>query len=314
MLCCFLSFSQVTTEIVSLDFASISQQLKLSKTEKVLGVGNASNSETIISLPMPDGRLVEFKMVEYFIIPENSKTDIKTYYGEKVGDALVSCRVTLTKEKLMASIIENGQTIIVEKVKGSLLMDEYQVFVQKKSSQLCGNIEEQIKNGRVSETRGISSYSYGSSLKIYKLALIVTNEFYADYVNDGGVNAEIVAIVNNMNALYEKEVAVRMTLVSPNNPISGNFFYRKTTATGTYYQSLNTVRDEINTRFGNANYDLGHCLHNSGAGVAGLGVVCNSTQKGRGWSGSTTASSILLFAHELGHQFDAPHTFNDWNW
>jgi hypothetical protein len=214
------------------------------------------------------------------------------------------------------SVIENGQTIILEKVTGSLLSDEYQVFVQKKSSELCGNIEEQIKNGRIAETRGVSSYSFGSSLKTYKLALIVTNEFYADYVNDAGVNAEIVAIVNNMNALYEKEVAVRMTLVSPNNPVSGNFFFRKTENTysvngvGGYYQNLTAVRTEIDSRFGNANYDLGHCLHNSGGGVAGLGVVCNSTQKGRGWSGSTNASSILLFAHELGHQFDAPHTFN----
>lgn len=307
---CFISFSQILPQKVSLDFAGLSQRLKLSKTEKVLGFGNSSNSETIISLPMPDGRSIEFKMVEYFVIPENSKTDIRTYYGEKVGDALVTCRVTLTKEKLMARILENGQTVIIEKVKGSLLTDEYQVFVQKKSSQLCDNIEEQIKNGRVAETRGISSYSYGSTLKTYKLALIVTNEFYNDFVNDAGVNAEIVAIVNNMNALYEKEVAVRMTLVSPNNPVSSNFFYRKTTATGTYYQVLDTVRDELNTRFGNSNYDLGHCLHNSGGGRAGLGVVCNSIQKGRGWSGSTTASSILLFAHELGHQFDAPHTFN----
>ncbi|OYU93088.1 MAG: hypothetical protein CFE21_21845 [Bacteroidetes bacterium B1(2017)] len=310
MLCYFVSISQEIKQKVQLNFSNLSQKLQQSRTEKTSGIGNLANSETIISLPLLDGRFADFNMMEYLIVPENSKTDIRTYYGVKVGDALVTCRVTLTKEKLMASILDNGQTIIIEKTKGSLLADEYQVYVQKKSSELCHNIEEQIKNGRIAEKRGVSSYSYGSTLKIYKLALIVTNEFYADYVNDAGVNAEIVAILNNMNALYEKEVAVRMTLVSPNNPVSGNFFYRKTTATGTYYQSLSTVRDEINTRFGNANYDLGHCLHNSGGGVAGLGVVCNSTEKGRGWSGSTTASSILLFAHELGHQFDAPHTFN----
>ncbi|MCP9745473.1 reprolysin-like metallopeptidase [Lacihabitans sp. CS3-21] len=316
MLCYFVSISQEIKQKVQLNFSNLSQKLQQSRTEKTSGLGNLSNSETIISLPLLDGRFADFKMVEYLIVPENSKTDIRTYYGVKVGDALVTCRVTLTKEKLMASVIENGQTIILEKVTGSLLSNEYQVFVQKKSSELCHNIEEQIKNGRIAEKRGISNYSYGSSLKIYKLALIVTNEFYADYVNDAGVNAEIVAIVNNMNALYEKEVAVRMTLVSPNNPASGNFFYRKTEDTysvngvGGYYQNLTAVRTEIDSRFGNANYDLGHCLHNSGGGVAGLGVVCNSTNKGRGWSGSTTANSILLFAHELGHQFDAPHTFN----
>ena len=310
ILCSFVSFSQNTPEKVTLDFVGLSQKLRISKTENVLGIGNVSKSEVILNLPLLDGQTADFKMVEYFVVPEGSKTDIKTYYGEKVGDPLVTCRVTLTKDKIMTSIIENGKTIIVEKVKGSLLIDEYQVFVQKNSSELCGNIEQQIKNGRVAESRGISSYSYGSSLRIYKLALIVTNEFYGDYVNDDGVNAEIVAIVNKLNALYEKEAAVRMTLVSPNNPASSNFFYRRTNSTSSYFQSLSTVHTEVNTRFGSANYDLGHCLHNSDGGVAGLGVVCDGSNKGRGWSGSTTASSILLFAHELGHQFNADHTFN----
>ncbi len=311
MLCSLLSFSQNTPQKIFLDFAGLSQKLKITKSESVLGIGNVKNSDVIISLPLVDGERADFKMVQYFMIPEGSKTDIKTFYGEKVGDPAITCRLTLTKEKLMVSIILNGQTIIVEKATGSLLSDDYQVYVQKDSPQQCGNeVEEQIKNGRVGEARGISTYSYGGTLKTFKLALIVTNEFYAAFVDDAGVNAEIVAIVNNMNGLYEKELAVRMTLVSPNNPVSSNFFYRKTETTTTYYQSLVSVRTEIDTRFGNANYDLGHCLHNSGGGVAGLGVVCSSTQKGLGWSGSTTASSILLFAHELGHQFNADHTFN----
>jgi hypothetical protein len=311
MLCYFVSFSQETTQKVQLNFSNLSQKLLQSKTEKTLGVGQLTNSETIISLPLTNGRSANFKMVEYFIVPENAKTDIKTYYGEKEGDPSVTCRVTLTKEKVMASIIENGQTIIVERVPGALLSDEYQVYEQKHSPQQCGNeIEEQIKNGRVGEAKGILNYSYGGTLKTYKLALIVTNEFYNDFVNDAGVNAEIVAIVNNINALYEKELAVRMTLVSPNNPVSSNFFYRKTEVTTSYYQVLGTVQTEINTRFGSANYDLGHCLHNSGGGVASLSSVCSSTRKGRGWSGSTDASGILLFAHELGHQFNANHTFN----
>ncbi|MCP9762230.1 reprolysin-like metallopeptidase [Lacihabitans soyangensis] len=317
MLCAFASFSQSTPQKVTLDFAGLSQKLRISKTENVLGIGNVGKSEVIVNLPMLDGQNADFRMVEYFIVPEGSKTDIKTYYGERVGDPMVTCRVTLSKDKLMASILDNGRTIIVEKATGSLLSNDYQVYEQKKSPQPCDNvIEGQIKNGRVGETRGILNYSYGSTLKTYRLALIVTNEFYADFIDDAGVNDEIVAIVNNLNALYEKELAVRMTLVSPNNPSNGNFFYRKTEATfpvngvGGYYQNLTTVQTELNSRFGNGNYDLGHCLHNSGGGVASLGVVCNTSNKGRGWSGSTTANGILLFAHELGHQFDAPHTFN----
>lgn len=303
-------YAQSFSEKIQIDFTDISQKLKTTKSEKTLGFGNLAKSDLVISLPLLGGESVNFKMVEYSIIPENTKTDIKTFYGEKVGDPSITCRLTLTKEKMMVSIQKNGGTIIVERSKGSTRADDYEVFVQKVSSTLCGNIEEQIKNGRVDEAKGISSYSYGTSLKIYRLALVVTNEFYADYVNDSGVNAEVVAIVNNLNGIYESEVAVRLILVVPNNPVSGNLFYRKTESTGGYYQNLTVVSSEINSRFGNANYDVGHCIHNSGGGVAGLGIVCNSGSKGKGWSGSTTSSSVLLMAHELGHQFDAPHTFN----
>ena len=47
----------------------------------------------------------------------------------------------------------------------------------------------------------------------------------------------------------------------------------------------------------------------TGGGVAFVGVVCNSTYKGGARSGVSPAS-ILVFAHELGHQFAAGHTFN----
>ena len=303
-------YAQSFSEKIQIDFTDISQKLKTTKSEKTLGFGNLAKSDLVISLPLLGGESVNFKMVEYSIIPENTKTDIKTFYGEKVGDPSITCRLTLTKEKMMVSIQKNGETIIIERSKGSTSADDYEVFVQKVSSALCGNIEEQVKNGRVGEAKGISSYSYGTTLKIYRLALIVTNEFYADYVNDSGVNAEVVAIVNNLNGIYEKEVAVRLILAVPINPASSNFFHRKTETTATYYQSLSSVNAEINLRFGNVNFDVGHCIHNSGGGVAGLGIVCNSGSKGNGWSGSTTSSSVLLMAHELGHQFNAPHTFN----
>jgi hypothetical protein len=310
ILTCFISFSQTNSLKVTLEFSDLQQKLKQTKHEKILGFGNTKDSEIIISLPLLNGEITNFRVVEYSILPENSVTDVQTFYGEKVGDAAVTSRITLTKEKLMVSIQDIGRTIIIERKKDSPNVNDYEVYLQKKTSQLCGNIEEQIKNGRIGEVKSTSNYSYGGTLKTYKLALIVTNEFYANYVNDAGVNAEIVAIINNINGIYEKEIAVRLTLVSPSNPIRGNFFYKKTETTSSYLRNLTTVNSEINTRFGNANYDIGHCLHNSGGGVAGLGVVCNPTQKGRGWSGSTTASSILLFAHELGHQFNANHTFN----
>jgi hypothetical protein len=311
ILCSFVSFSQESIQKIHLDFNYLSKSLLLSKTEKALGVGNLSKSETIINLPLINGRSADFKMVEYNILPENAKTDIKTYYGEKVGDPAVTCRLTLTKEKMMVSLFENGQTIILEKVAGSLLSDEYQVYVSTNYEHECKIHIPTEKNGKVSGEKGILNYSYGATLKTYRLALVITNEFYVARGNtDPLVNSEIVAIVNNLNGIYEKEVSVRFTLVSPNNPASGNFFHKHTGTTSTLIGNLFNIQNEVYSGFGSANLDIGHCLHSSGGGVAYLNGVCNAGYKAAALSGSTTSSSFLLFAHEVGHQFNANHTFN----
>ena len=307
----FMSFAQNSPQKVQIDFTGFFQKLKLSKTENTLGIGNLKSSEVTVLLPLPDGRSAEFKMVEYFIVPEGSKTDIKTYYGEQVGDPSVTCRVTLSKEKLMASIIENGQTIIVERATGSLLSNEYQVYVSANYEHEC-KVHAQIdKKGKISGEKGILNYSYGATLKTYRMALVITSEFYSASGNsDPLVNNEIVAIVNNLNGIYEKEVAVRFTLVSPNNPVSTNFFYKHTGVTSTLIGDLFNIQNEVYLRFGSSNLDIGHCLHSSGGGVAYLNGICNSGLKAAALSGSTTSSSVLLFAHEVGHQFNANHTFN----
>lgn len=311
MLCYFVSISQEIKQKVQLNFSNLSQKLQQSRTEKTSGIGNLSNSETIISLPLLDGSFADFKMMEYLIVPENSKTDIRTYYGAKVGDALVTCRVTLTKEKLMASVIENGQTIILEKVTGSLLSNEYEVYLSPNYENECQVNTHIEKKGKISAEKAILNYSYGATLKTFKLALVITSEFYAARGNtDEAVNSEIVAIVNNLNGIYEKEAAVRFTLVSPNNPVSTNLFYKHTGNTATLIGDLFNIQTEVFSRFGSANLDIGHCLHSSGGGVAYLNGVCNSGYKAAALSGSTTSSSVLLFAHEVGHQFNADHTFN----
>jgi len=312
-LCLLLSdylFAQTDVRKVNIDISSYLQLLNASPKESSLGIGNTSNSPTIISLPMPDGSSARFKVVEYSILPSGTNSDAKTYLGEQEGNSSVTCRITTTKAKLIATIYINGQIVVIEQDTQSAISNIYNVYIKTHEEFECSAKEGLLNNNRVKAIDQVKDYTNGTSLRTYRIAIMVTNEFYVARGNtDAAVNNEVAAIINSLNGLYEKEIAVRFTLRSPVNPASANVFYRNTNNINTYYQAVDALRSQMNTLFGSANYDLGHALHTTGGGVAYFGV-CVNDYKGGGWSGSTTPSSFLLMAHEVGHQFTAPHTFN----
>ncbi len=302
-------FAQIEIRKINIDIISIHNQLLNCPNENIIGIGKIQNSTTIISLPFPDGSYADFKMVEYSILPKGTKIEIKTFYGQKIDDNSINCRITLTKNELNAIIYTKNGIVVLEKSKKSINFNEYDVYIQTQK-EFEYKTENSINiNPRLNSIEGVLGYTNGANLRTYRMAIIVTDEFYIERGNtDATINAQVISIVNNLNGLYEKEVATRFTLVSPNNPVSSNIFYRKMSDINTYYQNVDIIKDEMNNRYDAVNYDLGHCLHTTGGGYAYSGV-CDPSYKGGGWSGSTTPASFLLMAHEVGHQFFAQHTF-----
>ncbi len=302
----YLAVAQSDTLNVNINVRTIAQVLSNSPHEIKVGVGQSLSLGVTVLLPYKNGLLRTFKLIEYDVVPIALRKGIKTYYGQMVDDPSVTCRVTLANDQLFANFLAGGESIIIEKNNTSDLPDAYWIYQAEQTLPSCEieNLQKNIDSPMSGNT--VMFNSHGTQLRTYRLALLITNTLYAaGGGTDAAVNAYVVSIINNINGIFEKEIAVRFTLVSPNNPVSTNVFYNY----GTGSTSLSAIRPETLTRFGTDNFDVGHCIRSSGGGVANLGVVCNSSFKGGGLSG-VSPSNILIFAHELGHQFNAGHTFN----
>jgi subtilisin-like proprotein convertase family protein len=124
-------------------------------------------------------------------------------------------------------------------------------------------------------------------------------------------------MLTRMNSIYEREMAMRFVLIDDNDKL---IFLNASTdpyTTGGGKDILGSNTGIINPRItgGASAYDVGHVLHicTDIGGVAQGGSACQSN-KGNGvtCNNDNDLSGIVtrVMAHEVGHQFDASHTWN----
>ncbi|MBL7924996.1 MAG: proprotein convertase P-domain-containing protein [Bacteroidia bacterium] len=283
----------------------------------------ASASPVAMHLPLPDGRMAGFRMVESSVMDPAlaaAYPGIKTYSGQGVDDPSSILKVSITPFGLHAMILSPS---------GSFFIDPWEQFntadyivyekgdLQSYRSFSCETDTLALNKGRTFTpiAGGQTNRSHGTQLRNYRLALACTGEYAAVFGGTkAGALAAMVVSMNRVNGIYESEVAVRMTLI-PNDTL---IIYTNG-ATDPYTNSngstmLGQNQTNIDGVIGSANYDVGHVFSTGGGGVAQLNVPCVSGSKARGVTGLGSpvgdAFDVDYVAHEMGHQFGALHTFN----
>ena len=303
----------------------------------------------LISLPNNIGGFDEYEVVETSIMPQklaDKYSSIRTYKGYMSNDLTTTIRFSITNFGIHGmSISGNRPTLFIEPAEKAynskfILHQAYNkndISDDKENSFECLSEANGTKkfdySNKISSTESIfNPESNDSKLRVYRTAITTTSQYSnlfvpltaeTDEQKKEAVMSQIVATINRVNELFEKDLGVRLELVDNNDNVI--FLYQASDPFANGVTNA-TVAATLDRDIGFSNYDIGHNFNTSTGGiVGGIGTVCKGTpspasyqsgnHKGSGQSGYSNPSDVDYFvlnllAHELGHQFYGWHTMN----
>src|SRR5436190_6415009 len=278
---------------VRLDQAALIQAL----AEAPMEFTRDPTQNPIIYLPMPDGTVARFRFEESPIMEPGLAAKypgLKTYRAQGIDDPVATSRFDWLPTGFHAIILAPSGTVLIDPYAQGNTTD-YISYWKKDAANLAGPFECYFIDSKLPPLPGASggpapAVTSGTQLRTYRLALACTNE-YAVAVGGNtiaGALAAEVLIMNRVNGVYERDVAIHMNIVANNNLITyagdNTSCGGPCTAANDPYTNgsgstmLGENQTTIDSVIGNANYDIGHVFSTGGGGVAQLSVPCGSNK------------------------------------
>ncbi len=309
----------------------------LGASSSFLAKPSSASEEAILSIPLPDGGIVELKAEAVSVMsPELAKQfpQIQTWRVTGENDVAIHGRIDRTEHGFHAMVVmPDGDTIFIEPDKSNsdiVTSNKYLSFGRKsnvdhfKTNFQCkfhpdGHTQNLFQSPVVKANNTLSKTlaKPALSMKVYRLAVAATGEYTQFH---GGTKSAalsaIVTTINRVNEVYERDLSVSFNLIANETDI----IYTNKFSDPYTNDDIDALIEEnvLNLNFGDLNsasYDIGHVF---GAGEVGglaqFGSACDNDLKAAGATGIDgpigDVFSIGYVAHELGHQLGATHTFN----
>ncbi len=287
----------------------------------------------ILNIPMPEGKMEPFECFFSSVLEDPTQHDIYgtyTYKAKSVNHPTWSLRMDVSPWGFRASVhTEKGQFFVepLTAKAGEYYTSYYIEDLAKEKPDLfkyiC-EVDQSIVDLRPHKDPTLDLRGEDWPLMTFRLAISCTGEWGGSSSLGGGTvdlaMAKMISAVNVIDEVYEREFGIRLLLVSGNknliflNPKIDPFSDAKL---GGALIGQNTA--VINRHIGKNAYDIGHVFTatcTDVGGIAALSSVCSSG-KGAGvtcwYTSNLNYVAVQISCHEMGHQFSAPHTFNNCN-
>ncbi len=299
----------------------------------------------LLSLPLPQGGFGRFRIEESSMMEAELAAqfpELRTFRGRGLDDPTASARIDWTPAGFHAMVLAPTGTFFIDPLAEGE-PDRYIVYDKRDYRRKSGRpgagclspeagIEPSVLAAELREAFGASSALSAPlipslNLRTYRLAVAATGEYTALKGGQSAALAAIVTTLNRVNAILEREVAVKLMLVSGESSL-----IYPDPATDPYTNAdplLMSCENAANldATIHQANYDLGLVFGTTPAtDVASIGAACSNTlvacagtaatgaAKGAAATGSATPSGdpfdVDDVAHAIGHLLGAHHTFN----
>jgi hypothetical protein len=280
----------------------------------------SGNEGLIMKFPDPDGNIRDYVVQEASVMEPELQAkfpEIRSYTGWQKNHPENTIRFSVTPSTGISVMYFDNWDISY--------LDSYtkdnSAFIVYKRKDLPANdrlfechIENELDELKNSGSANKAPLVSDGQFRTYRLALSATGEYTT--FHGGTIPLAMAAMVTTMtrvNGIYEKTISTTMVMVGNNNQLIYTNASTDPFTNGNPNTMINENQTNTTNIIGSANYDIGHVFGTNSGGLAGLGVVCISSAKARGVTGSGAPIGdpfdIDYVAHEIGHQFGANHTF-----
>lgn len=280
-----------------------------------------------VTLPLPEGGETKFTLEDSGVLPSELAEKYPEIRSMKGRDAYGrQIRLDITPNGMRAIVFDSSGAWGVQPAPASgRLSVSDEDYVSFRDRARSGTLPERQWNGIPSlssaQQPGYSPSADGH--REYRLAIATTSAFtrhFGGTVRDG--LAAVVETVNRVNAVFERDLGLHLTLAKDNDKIiftdpASDPYIAPPDNTEFGFERSQNVR-VTNEAIGAENYDVGHLFELDDAGGA-ISAICEDEGKADASSGVMPSSSeragpseqfVGTVMHELGHQFGAGHTFN----
>ncbi len=307
--------------------------LDLTDLKKVLRTAvsrsKANNSNTILKFPNSSGKMERYKVYSASVLDEDfSKRypDIQSYVGVNIDRLGVNMRFSITPFGFHAAIYNFGETFYIDPYTQDLRT--YVFYSTRALEKAPREFNCKVHEGFDADIFNYSNANHSpqrtpndQTLRTFRLALACTQEYANYHIDAAGqqnssdevkratVLAAMVVTMTRVNGIFERDLGITMALIDNSSLI----FLEEDDGYGTSGFIGENI-SIINSNIGLENYDVGHVFTRGGGGAAFLGCICTNFKAG-GYTGLSNPVGdffdVDYVSHEFGHQYGAPHTFNN---